>query len=942
MRPAGAMIANAMLVPPRPLSAIDPLRPVSGTIGTNAVPNPTTLSQPSQQPQQPQYNPRLLDDWEARSPLSETQKLSILFLKEREVDMQLGSIDSKISSDDGRPKAALSKETSASSLSTTATDVDLLSPKPAFGGDQPPGLSDAADIREAVGQSLLSEPIENTRQFLAWFSRIEEEMEKEQEDIYRLHLDSIHEYQRSCSDFLVNIDATKQELAVLAKNYRFVEDRTKALQLACETLLDEQNHLVEIVREISERLQFYNELEHAMKLFSSPGNSVCLDPQFTPILRKLDECLVFCTENIQYRDSELYLMKFRQCMTRGMSLIKMHCVASLRALLIDIKERLSNRAPDDVLPPSLQVSIFYVKFKTLAVSLKPLLSEIEIRCHGYKEYHQLLADCHNAYFSVRRQLLSPYIMQQINEITSADNILDYTQKGCAYMMRLCMDEFSLFYHYFTQGETALLGFLESLSNLLYDELRPKVLAQTRIDVLSELCQTLQAHASAASLPVPVPASEPEGDQQVIQEDQLAAIRLIAMKILQDAQQRLAFRAQAFIKSEIEGFKPRDQELLILARGGGLPDPHIINSSVSVAAMLGPHNHQPSSSLNDVPAVLQVTDVSEAVSESNFQTASASETTPAVPRINTSMRKNSATNSFGALVYGGGEWYPTLQKTLYILSKLWHCVPDKIFEDIAEEAVDLCRQSLIRAAEAITASKNSKLDGQFFLIKNLLMLREQIAPFDVDFVRKDDVLDFPGLSEAVSTLMVKSWSISNLTTISRDLITAASTPQLLENYSDAKQGVDNELKRVCEDFILETTRACTEPISSFMLKVHAFNIKNDAKPASARELLMRQPFATPDQVQLVVASLQELLKSRLVSTLSKMSDYLGDKKTEGILIRVLANNVLEHYQRFYQVVFASYDSELSGTIMTAGEAEALIDQICSSTQKKRTPSTDSFI
>ena len=43
------------------------------------------------------------------------------------------------------------------------------------------------------------------------------------------------------------------------------------------------------------------------------------------------------------------------------------------------------------------------------------------------------------------------------------------------------------------------------------------------------------------------------------------IRYVIEKILFDAQERLAFRAQSYIKQEIEGFRPRDKELEVLAR-----------------------------------------------------------------------------------------------------------------------------------------------------------------------------------------------------------------------------------------------------------------------------------------------------------------------------------------------------------------------------------------
>jgi len=43
------------------------------------------------------------------------------------------------------------------------------------------------------------------------------------------------------------------------------------------------------------------------------------------------------------READLYLLRFQQCMTRAMTLIKMSFVGSLRALTADISKRLSEK-----------------------------------------------------------------------------------------------------------------------------------------------------------------------------------------------------------------------------------------------------------------------------------------------------------------------------------------------------------------------------------------------------------------------------------------------------------------------------------------------------------------------------------------------------------------------------------------------------------------------
>ncbi|PKK77425.1 hypothetical protein RhiirC2_732050 [Rhizophagus irregularis] len=59
--------------------------------------------------------------------------------------------------------------------------------------------------------------------------------------------------------------------------------------------------------------------ESITKLFKSPEKNICEQKEFVSVLAKLDERLKY----MQTKDSELYLMRSRQYMTRGMTRIKM-------------------------------------------------------------------------------------------------------------------------------------------------------------------------------------------------------------------------------------------------------------------------------------------------------------------------------------------------------------------------------------------------------------------------------------------------------------------------------------------------------------------------------------------------------------------------------------------------------------------------------------------
>jgi hypothetical protein len=71
--------------------------------------------------------------------------------------------------------------------------------------------------------------------------------------------------------------------------------------------------------------------------------------------------------------------------------------------------------------------------------------------------------------------------------------------------------------------------------------------------------------------------------------------------------------------------------------------------------------------------------------------------------------------------------------------------------------------------------------------------------------------------------------------------------------------------------------------------------------------------------------KNLAKEHLAHVSKKMSDYLGDKKTETILLRVIRSNILDNYQAFYEVVTTEYDSDYWNSVATVLEIALLVDK-----------------
>ncbi len=111
-------------------------------------------------------------------------------------------------------------------------------------------------------------------------------------------------------------------------------------------------------------------------------------------------------------------------------------------------------------------------------------------------------------------------------------------------------------------------YLESLSMILYDQFRPLVLKETKIDELSDLCQSLLAYVTSTEGPSSELTPTEQIQEQRRTDDASSAVKFLVRKTLEDAQQRLVFRAQQFVKADIQGWRPKIEDIELLARGRG--------------------------------------------------------------------------------------------------------------------------------------------------------------------------------------------------------------------------------------------------------------------------------------------------------------------------------------------------------------------------------------
>ena len=371
----------------------------------------------------------------------------------------------------------------------------------------------------------------------------------------------------------------------------------------------------------------------------------------------------------------------------------------------------------------------------------------------------------------------------------------------------------------------------NLSNQLYEIVRPLIIQMMNMDQLCDFIVVLN------------------GD---VLDTQLTASPLLskvltgtAHQLVEDAQERLAYRAQRYVADEIEGYQPTSADL-------------------------------------DYPTRLTE---------------------------NGSMDAAAATS----------DWYAPLDKTLMCLAKIYRCVDMKIFEGIARQALLACTDRFNHAASMIETRLGDKMNANLFLVKNILVLREQISPFEINFTSTETSLDFSSTTSALSTFVASGARMSLFrldgTNPLYELINN-SVPNVVREDINTKQLLETQLKAACESFIFNATRSVAQPLLDMLLL-----ITTSDEEAYKNDIAAPPLPCTGAQVAAVLDTMLENLRVKLPAVAALVSRYLKNATTESVLLKPVSANMNEalHRLRSLMLRFSAEDRLLVQPKLEAAES-----------------------
>ena len=261
--------------------------------------------------------------------------------------------------------------------------------------------------------------------------------------------------------------------------------------------------------------------------------------------------------------------------------------------------------------------------------------------------------------------------------------------------------------------------------------------------------------------------------------------------------------------------------------------------------------------------------------------------------------------------------------------MYGCLEIKIFEHFASQLIFFCLASIKKGSDKIKvnggrAVNGGEINGDLFLIRHLLILREQLIPFNIKLQKKNLNLDFQPSKKALNYFVMKN--MKNIINFNRDnsnidnnnnnnnngnnddgssfssnvgsnsnsyfynnsffLLAREGLPAIIENEIFIKKDLDLDLKNACQALKDSVLKNIFGGMDSFLTKIAAFigEFSVDSIPANGPGSVYASTTSKTGQAPL------PLLPLEARESLKKL-DFMKIERVREMLVNVQENVLL---------------------------------------------------
>ncbi|KKY15035.1 putative golgi complex component [Phaeomoniella chlamydospora] len=715
---------------------------------------------------------------------------------------------------------------------------------------------------------------------------IEEELLNASLDMYQIYLDQLDASRAHLDSLLSDTAFTLDTLSELSASFKTVEAQTSAIQTQSEGLLTDQLRTEKLAGTIKDNLRYYEYLEPITRRLNAPSaGSMVRSRGFSEMLAQLDKAIDYMQTHPKHKEADTYRSRYKQLLTRALTLVRGHFINALRDIAAEVGKRIADRQLND----TTMSALLYAKFRVGAQQMKDLGLEVQKRAvppvdadpEIEGEYQSLMNELHQNFAATRGRLIIPLVRKKLGDIAQAPStsidLIKYARASISYIRGICLDEFDLWGEWF-HGQKGLYEWLETVCEPLYDHLRPRIIHESKLAKLCQLCILLQTRYM----------SDAEDENDALPDPNQLDFGLLIRPALEDTQTRIVFRTQAIVRNEIELYKPKPEDL---------DYPHRLHRRPSFHHSRGPVLSGRKSSN---PPLLQnnALTADADISDDDDHTAAANKLFQDPSTIQRHIM------------------YPTLTLCLTLLTRLHRLIHTNIFDDLAHQIVHQTLLSLTTASNSIapakTPSKAPDADqsppfppsasSNLFLLTHLLHLKTHLLAFDISTNTNPDIsVDFSGPLSTFHELRERG-GLFNPVNLMRLVANGTLLPRVVENMLDAKQELDGRLRSVINDFVGDWSTVMTSNLKSILPpnQSASTNITNKSKRGQ-----QPSPPQTPESRASEMVSRTRTLITTLVPNLRSLLDqWINESRVKETLVAAVMESVVRTYELWFDGITAS--------------------------------------
>jgi hypothetical protein len=516
--------------------------------------------------------------------------------------------------------------------------------------------------KETKDQTEVMPEIDTNRAYIKWMIACENEIKHENLKEYQSYYETLCDQGVNCEKLYNCADEASNLLQELRNKYLQVTAKTDSLHNLSEQLMTHQRILKEKKKSLNEKLHYFLIFENIQDSIERLSNKIN-SQEYINLVNNIDDAMEYLGDHMNFKESRIYKMKYESLLVNALNKIY-KAVSSI--ILEATKQVLDPESKTNIVPlhsntaesMDTAFSLYYGKFQSAASKVKLILSHLEEKSVKNEQYQNVLSDCQKFYVSQRLPILSTAVSKALSELKEKyKNDYSILFRSCGlFIMKTCQDEAACYHYFFSQYSSELNDYLGVLCQHLYDILRPSLITINHVEVLSELCGILQKELLA---------------EKTLTNDHLMKYVEVVRQLLQDVEERLVFRTNIFFQHDLLSYSPSP---------GDLAYPEKLEQMENITL-----------------------DLQEVRTDSRSSVASLE--SQEVANINSSnpmSQFRSYTGNSPADLHG--MWYPTVKRTLVILSRLYFCLDRETFQGLAQEALLICIQTVEQAANLISSKK----------------------------------------------------------------------------------------------------------------------------------------------------------------------------------------------------------------------------------------------